>query len=83
MSIPLSFGSNNIQVYAYEGFDYTIVNPFGFASLSNSSGLNPQSLYFSLDASGNTRFSVSDLASTLVASSRPETFTVTATNGSN
>lgn len=82
-SIPLSFGSNNIQVYAYEGFDYTIVNPFGFASLSNSSGLNPQSLYFSLDGSGNTRFSVSDLASTLVASSRPETFTITATNGSN
>lgn len=82
MSIPLSFGSNTIQVYAYEGFDYTIVNPFGFASLSNSSGLDPQSLYFSLDGSGNTRFSVSDLASTLVASSRPETFTVTATNGS-
>lgn len=83
MTTNLSFGSNNIQVYAYEGFDYTIVNPIGFASLSNSSGLDPQSLYFLLDGSGNTRFSVSDLASTLIPSSRSETFTVTATNGSN
>lgn len=83
MSIPLSFGSNNIQVYAYEGFDYTIVNPPGttVSSLSNSSGLEPRTLYFSNDASGNTRFSVTDTQSTLIASSRPETFTVTAANG--
>ncbi len=82
MSIPLSFGSNTIQVFAYEGFDYTIVNPSGttVSSLSNSSGLNPQPLYFTTDASGNTQFRVSDTASTLVASSRPETFTITATN---
>ncbi len=78
----LSFGSNNIQVYAYEGFDYTVVNPPGTtSSLSNSSGLDPTSLYFTNDASGNTRFTVSDLASTLVPSTRAETFTLTATNG--
>lgn len=86
MSIPLSFGSNNIQVYAYEGFDFTVETPAGqsFSSLSNSSGLTPAPLYFfAPDASGNTQFRVSGNASTLVPSSRAESFTVTLSNGSN
>ncbi len=76
MSIPLPFGSNAIQVFAYEGFDYTILNSVG-STLSNSSGLNPQSLYFTTDPSGNVQFTVSGAASTLVPSSFPESFTLT------
>lgn len=75
MSIPLPFGSNAIQVFAYEGFDYTILNSVG-STLSNSSGLNPQSSYFTTDGSGNVRFAVLG-SNTLVPSSFPESFTLT------
>lgn len=76
MSVPLAFGSNAIQVFAYEGFDFTILNSVG-STVSNSSGLNPQSLYFTTDESGNVRFNVSGTASTLVPSTFPESFTLT------
>lgn len=72
----LPFGSNTIPVYAYEGFDYTINNSVG-STVSNSSGLNPQSLYFTTDGSGNVQFKVSGAASTLVPSTFPESFTLT------
>lgn len=72
----LPFGSNNIPVYAYEGFDFTILNSVG-STVSNSSGLNPQSLYFTTDGSGNVQFSVAGPASTLVPSTFPESFTLT------
>lgn len=74
-SVPLPFGSNPIQVYAYEGFDYTIVNSVG-SSVSNTAGLDPQTLYFTTDTSGNVRFTVSGTASTLVPSANNETFTL-------
>lgn len=79
----LPFGSNSIQVYAYERFNYTIVNPSGttVASTSNSGGLNPTSLYFSTDGSGNRVFSATDASTTLVPSTNLERFTITATNG--
>ena len=76
MSVPLAFGSNAIQVFAYEGFDFTILNSVG-STVSNSSGLNPQSLYFTTDGSGNVRFTVSGAGSTLVPSTFPESFTLT------
>ena len=76
MSVPLAFGSNAIQVFAYEGFDFTILNSVG-STVSNSSGLNPQSLYFTTDPSGNVQFKVDGSASTLVPSSFPESFTLT------
>ena len=74
MTSNLPFGTNNIQVYAYEKFNFTILDSSG-ATLSNTSGLNPTSLYFSKDTSGNTQFSIAnDLSSTLVPSTRPELF---------
>jgi hypothetical protein len=77
MTTNLPFGANNIQVFAYEKFNFTILDSSG-ATLSNTSGLDPTSLYFSQDTSGNTRFSIAnDLSSTLVASTRSELFTLT------
>ena len=77
MTTNLPFGANNIQVFAYEKFDFTILDSSG-ATLSNTSGLDPVSLYFSKDTSGNTKFSIAnDLSSTLVVSTRSELFTLT------
>lgn len=76
MTTELPFGTNNIQVYAYEKFNFTVLDSLG-ATLSNTSGLTPTSLYFSQDTSGNTRFSIAnDLSSTLGASTRAELFTL-------
>lgn len=69
MSIPLPFANNTIQVYAYEGFDYLITNP-GLGTLqtvSNSTGLNPSSLYFTKNGDTSYRFSISDLQNKLTA----------------
>lgn len=77
MTTYLPFASNTLQVYAYEKFNFTILDSSG-ATLSNTSGLSPSSLYFSQDTSGNTVFSVAnDVSSTLVASTRSELFTLT------
>ena len=75
MSIPLPFGSNPIQLFAYEDFDFTILDSAG-STISNSSGLNPQSSYFTTDGSGNIQFTVLS-SNTLVPSSFPESFTLT------
>lgn len=76
MTSNLPFGTNNIQVYVYEKFNFTVLDSSG-ATLSNTSGLDPTSLYFSKDTSGNTVFSIAnDLSSTLVASTRAELFTL-------
>lgn len=72
----LPFGSNNIPVYAYEGFDFTILNSVG-STVSSTNGLKPDTLYFTTDTSGNVRFNVSGSASTLVPSTNKETFTLT------
>ena len=70
MSIPLPFANNNIQLYAYEGFDYVISNPnlsFTLQTVSNSTGLNPTSLYFTKNGNTSYRFSVQDLSMNLTA----------------
>lgn len=67
-------------MYAYEGFDYTILNSIGSTVLPTP-GLDPKTLYFTTDGSGNVRFRVSDTSSTLVPSTNTETFTLTDTSG--
>lgn len=72
MSTTLPFANNNIQVFAYEGFDYVISNPDPLSTLqtvSNSAGLNPSSLYFTKDDNNSYRFTVSDLSMNLTAGS--------------
>lgn len=81
MSISLPFANNNIQVFAYEGFDYVISNPDPLSTLqtvSNSTGLNPQSLFFTKDGNDSYRFAVSDLQNNLTAGST-EQFVLTTT----
>ena len=84
MSILLPFANNNIQVFAYEGFDYVISNPNPSATLqtvSNSTGLNPQSLFFTKDGNDSYRFAVSDLQNNLTAGTT-EQFVLTTTGPS-
>jgi hypothetical protein len=85
MSTVLPFGSNTIQVYAYEGFDYTISNPDPLSTLqtvSNSTGLNPTSLYFTKNGDVSYQFSVSDLQNNLTAGTT-EQFVLSLSSGSN
>lgn len=86
MTTVLPFGSNTIQVYAYEGFNYTISNPDPLSTLqpvSNSGGLNPTSLYFTQNDNDSYTFAVSDLQNNLTASGTPEQFVLSLSTGSN
>jgi hypothetical protein len=87
ISEELAFNpSNAIQVFAYEGFQYTISNPNPTFTLQNvssvGSGLTPESLYFTKNGNISYIFGVSDASSTLTPSSRPESFTLTTVSGS-
>jgi hypothetical protein len=80
MSIPLQFVNNNIQVYAYESFDFTISNvaPLGtLQPVSNSGGLNPTDFYFTKNGNTSVRFNVSGTLNNLTPGTT-ETFTLTA-----
>lgn len=84
MSISLPFANNNIQVYAYEGFDYVISNlnqSYTLQPVSNSSGLNPTSLYFTKNDNDNYQFAVPDLSMNLTAGTT-ESFVVSTVSGS-
>jgi hypothetical protein len=77
--------SNALQVFAYEGFQYTISNVPGFTLQNVSSvgsGLTPESLYFTKNGNISYIFGVSDASSTLTPSTRPESFTLTTVSGS-
>lgn len=73
MSTELPFSNNTIQVYAYEGFSYTISNPnpstYTLQTVSNSSGFgaNPSPIYFTKNDNDSYTFSVSDLSNNLTA----------------
>jgi hypothetical protein len=77
--------NNAINVYLYEGFNFAVPNPsdpsFTLLPVSNTSGLDPTSVYFTKNANRDISFSVSDLSNKL--STGTETFKVTVTNGSN
>lgn len=81
----LSFTNNTLQVYAYEGFQYTISNPnptFTLQTVSNSSGLDPTSLYFTKVDNSSYIFGVGDLSNNLTAG-RTENFVLTTVSGTN
>lgn len=86
ISQELPFTNNTIQVFAYEGFQYTISNSnptFTLQTVSNSSGLNPTSLYFTKVDNSSYIFGVSDLSSTLTPSPNAENFVLTTVSGTN
>jgi hypothetical protein len=73
-----------LNVYAYEGFSYRFTNPdlsYNLQPVSNSSGLNPPSLYFTTNGNSNVVFAVSDASNNLTAG-REESFTLTTTDAS-
>lgn len=78
MTTVLPFGNNVIQVFSYEKFDFTISNPSPVSNtlslLSNTSGLNPTSFYFTGDGGTSIRFSLTDLQNKLTSSRVPEQF---------
>ena len=81
----LSFTNNTLQVYAYEGFQYTISNPnptFTLQTVSNSSGLDPTSLYFTKVDNSSYIFGVPDTSNNLTAG-RKENFVLTTVSGTN
>jgi hypothetical protein len=83
-TIDKPFSNNTLNVYAYEGFSYRFTNPdlsYNLQPVSNSSGLNPPSLYFTTNGNSNVVFAVSDTANTLTAG-REESFTLTTTDAS-
>ncbi len=84
ISGELPFANNSIQVFAYEGFQYTISNVPGYTlqTISNvPSGLTPAALYFTKVDNSSYVFAVSDASNNLTASSIPETFTLTTVSG--
>ena len=84
MTTVLPFSNNVINVYAYEGFSYTISNPnsslFTLQTVSNSSGFgsSPSALYFTKNGNTSYTFAISDLSNNLTAG-RTETFLLTLT----
>lgn len=83
-TVDLSFINNPIQVYAYERFSYTISNPnltHTLQTVSNSTGLNPTSLYFTKNGNSNYVFAVTDASST-VTPGTTESFVLTTVSGS-
>ena len=78
--------SNTLQVFAYEGFRYTISNVAGYTLQTVSGvtpGLTPSELYFTKVDNSGYIFGVSDASTTLTPSTRAETFTLTTVSGSN
>ena len=73
MSTVLPFSNNTIQVYAYEGFSYTISNPnsslYTLQTVNNSTGFgaSPSPVYFTKNGNLSYTFSVSDLSTNLTA----------------
>ena len=69
ISEELQFVNNSISVFAYEGFNYTISNvpTYTLQTVSNSTGLNPTSLYFTKNGNTSYSFAVSDTSSILTA----------------
>jgi hypothetical protein len=66
----LSFTNNTIQVFAYEGFRYTISNPnptFTLQTVSNSGALDPTPLYFTKVDNSSYIFGVPDTSNNLTA----------------
>ena len=84
MTTVLPFSNNVINVFAYEGFSYTISNPnltYTLQTVSNSGGLNPTSLYFAKSGNVNYTFAVSDSSTNLTAGTT-ENFVLQTISGS-
>ena len=85
MTTVLPFSNNPINVYAYEGFSYTISNLSGYTlqTVSNSSGFgpSPSALYFTKNGNTSYTFAVSDLSTNLTAG-RTENFILQTVSGS-
>lgn len=75
---------NAINVFLYEGFNFRVPNPsnpsFTLQPVSNTSGLDPTSVYFTKNGNVDISFSVSDLSNRL--STGTETFEVTVLDAS-
>lgn len=75
---------NAINVFLYEGFNFRVPNPsnpsFTLQPVSNTSGLDPTSVYFTKNGNVDISFSVSDLSNRL--STGTETFKVTVLDAS-
>ena len=78
---------NAINVFLYEGFNFRVPNPFPIdpslstlLPVSNTSGLDPNSVYFTKNGNVDISFSVSDLSNRL--STGTETFKVTVLDAS-
>jgi hypothetical protein len=85
ISQELPFTNNAIQVYAYEGFQYTISNSnltYTLQPVSNSTGLNPTSLYFTKNGNTSYTFAISDTSNNLTAGT-VESFVLTTVSGTN
>jgi hypothetical protein len=83
MTTVLPFANNTIQVFAYEGFDYTLSNPnpsLTLQTVSNTPGLDPKEVYFTKNGNTSYKFAVSDTSSTLTAGTT-ETFTLNVVDG--
>lgn len=82
MTTLLPFSNNVINVYAYEGFSYTISNPnpslFTLQNVSNSGGFgpSPSDFYFTKNGNLSYTFAITDLSTTLTAG-RTESFVLT------
>lgn len=85
ISEELNFNpSNTLQVFAYEGFQYTISNVSGFTLQNVSgigSGLRPESLFFTKNANISYIFGVPDTSNNLTPGTT-EQFTLTTISGS-
>lgn len=86
MSTPLPFSNNLINVYAYEGFSYTISNPdltYTLQTVSNSSGFgpSPSALYFTKNGNTSYTFAITDSSTNLTAG-RTESFVLQTISGS-
>ena len=84
ISEELPFANNSIPVFAYEGFQYTISNPdltYTLQTVSNSTGLNPTSLYFTKNGNSNYVFAVPDTSNNLTPGTT-ESFLLSTVSGS-
>ena len=85
MTTVLPFSNNVINVYAYEGFSYTISNVSGYTlqTVVNSGGfgLSPSALYFTKNGNLSYTFAVTD-ASTNLTAGTSENFVLQTVSGS-
>lgn len=82
----LPFSNNAINVFAYEGFSYTISNPiptYALQTVTNSGGFgpSPSSLYFTKNANTSYTFAVADSSNNLTAGTT-ENFVLQSVSGS-